>query len=185
MNNLQEPIQIKIENNWLQSGYFVYVAVIEYEKKKYMYIGQTGDSYHPTARGPLYRISGHFIKSTSDQNQIIQGIKKHIIGDVNASNEALEEILCKAVINYKFWKISDYAFNAPADVRERKRKATQFIEHWLNHNIRKTGEFIIFNKEAKTEISASNKIFFTDKKNVESLISKSKEIFNFFNGVCV
>ena len=98
MNNLLGPIKIKIENNWLKSGYYVYVAVIKYESKTYLYIGQTGDNHHSKARGPLFRISGHFIKTvSSDQNQIIKGFRDHIFKGKIISEEQLEIALLNSV----------------------------------------------------------------------------------------
>ena len=141
----------------MNSSYFVYVACIKYGKKTFLYIGQTGDNKHQTARGPFYRIAGHLSKlKNSNQNQIIKGLRKYLEID---NNEYLEEVLTKVDINYTFWKINSFDYNDNKEQHKRKRKETQLIEHWLIYNLK---DKKIFNKEAKTEITNDNKKYFGD-----------------------
>src|SRR5690554_1297665 len=108
MKDKLEPIEIEIPNNWLSSGYYVYVAEIYYENQTFLYIGQTGDNYHKTARGPLYRIGGHFAKGTSTENQIIKYFKEILLANQEVSAFELEQKLKQSKIKYKFWKICDF-----------------------------------------------------------------------------
>jgi hypothetical protein len=52
---------LEIKGTLLQSSYGVYIVEIKHvdEPKSFLYIGQTGDSNHITARSPFYRLSAH------------------------------------------------------------------------------------------------------------------------------
>ena len=161
MNGNLEKTEINIPNNWLSSGYFVYVAHINYGDKNFKYIGQTGDNKHQTARGPLYRIGGHLSKlKSSKQNQIIKGIRNNILKG-NDSHEKLEQVLSKINLKYTFWKIADFDYNDTKEEHSLKRKKTQFIEHYLIYHLHK--KIDLFNQKAKTDITKNSKLFFKDK----------------------
>lgn len=158
MNKPLERIDIDIPNNWLNSGYYVYIAKIGFEGKTYFYIGQTGDNHHPTARGPLYRISGHISKlGSSAQNQVIKGLRKELNIDVD-DREGLEKVLSEINFTYTFWKISDFAYKDPEITKRRKRKETQFVEHLLIYKLQNKNS--LFNSKVRSRISKSNQSFF-------------------------
>ncbi len=159
--------QIHIPNQWLSPGYYVYVAHITYKQEAFLYIGQTGDNNYPVARGPLYRICGHITQQKSTQNQIIKGLQKHLsIGD---DKQATASILPYISLDYDFYKIHDFD---PADhpgTHTKKRKETQFIEHWLIYQLQKN-KAPLFNKSVKTAISAGNQNYFgNDYKHLETI----------------
>lgn len=170
MKDKLEPIEIEIPNNWLSSGYYVYVAEIYYENQTFLYIGQTGDNYHKTARGPLYRISGHISKLTSSkQNQIIKGLRKHLS---LKSEEDLENVLSKIKYHYTFYKINDFNYSDSLEKHNKKRKETQLIEHWLIYKLQ--DKVKLFNNEVKTAITKANKAFF--KEEYETIVNDAASI---------
>ena len=158
MNNV-ETIKIKIESNWLRSGYFVYVAEIVYDKLKYLYIGQTGDNNYHTARAPFYRISGHFSKGVSTENQIIKYFKTKILCDVNVSKEYLEKALIDSEISYTFWKICDFYFNIDGNEFQHQISTckAQMVEQWLIYNLQNKKGITVLNDSVVNIITASKK----------------------------
>lgn len=95
---------MKLQPEWFRNGYYVYVVVVEYQEKKYYYVGMTGDRKHFTARSPFYRMGGHFMLGKSTQNQIIKGIEKKF--DVIVKDDS--NILCDMDISYYAWLINEY-----------------------------------------------------------------------------
>lgn len=75
---IPEPIIMELNPDWFKSGYYVYVVTIHYKRKKYFYVGMTGDRHHITARSSFYRMNGHFIRGKSTQNQIVQEIENKL-----------------------------------------------------------------------------------------------------------
>lgn len=170
MKDKLEAIKIEIPNNWLNSGYYVYIAEIHYKKNHFLYIGQTGDNYHKTARGPLYRISGHISKLTSSkQNQIVKGLRKHLS---LKNEEDLENVMSKIKYNYTFYKINNFNYGDNLEKHNKKRKETQFIEHWLIYKLQ--DKVILFNNEVKTAITKANKAFF--KEECKTLINSANSL---------
>jgi hypothetical protein len=173
MKDKLKRIDINIPNDWLQSGYFVYVAKINYRKKTFLYVGQTGDNNHPTARGPLYRISGHISKTaSSDENQIIKGLRRELkIKDDD--HVMLEKVLGEMDFSYSFWKISDFNYADTDDTKTNKRKQTQLIEHNVIWHLQ--NQFTLFNGEVKTEVSDGNRKYFS-KEEIDKLLAIANDI---------
>lgn len=153
-------IEIKIDKNWLTSGYYVYVVSIVYDNQTYFYIGQTGDNYHQKARAPLYRIGGHFAKGTSTENQIIKYFKTKILANENIANSEMETRLLEANISYKFWKIEDFDTSDSPDAHKNKRMKVQAVEHFLIFHLQQEEGNEVLNGTVTNEISASKQKYF-------------------------
>jgi hypothetical protein len=118
---------MKLQPEWFQNGYYVYVVVLTYKRKNYFYIGMTGDRKHTVARSPFYRMGGHFMLGTSTQNQIIKGIENKL-GIVVKDDS---DILCKMNITYYAWLINPYFKNISKEEHHRKRDIGEKIESAL------------------------------------------------------
>lgn len=154
--------EIEITKDWLTSAYYVYVVTIVYEKKTYLYIGQTGDNHYHSARAPLYRIGGHFAKGVSTENQIIKYFKNTVLEKDNISNHELEQKLIKSKLNYKFWEICAFDGNDLKDVHKDKRMRAQAVEHYLIFKLLQKEDVIVLNSKVNAEISKSKRDYFKD-----------------------
>jgi len=156
MNN-PKPITINIEPEWLSPGYYVYVVEMKTKDKTYLYIGQTGDNNYTTARAPLYRLSGHFVKGQSTENQIIKYLKATVAGEGELNNTQLDNLLTQTRFSYRFWKLDDF----DGKDHEAKRMKAQMVEHYLIYNLQRSKEFEVVNNPAKNEVTAKKLSFFS------------------------
>lgn len=70
---------IDIKADWLKRQYSVYAIQITYQGKDYLYIGQTGDNHHVTARSAFSRLGAHVMdRSYSTENQLYRAVAKEI-----------------------------------------------------------------------------------------------------------
>ncbi|GAK96929.1 hypothetical protein JCM19294_1238 [Nonlabens tegetincola] len=111
--NIQEHNHITIQGKDLVSAYAVYVIIIKDEQHKYIYIGQTGDAKHLSARASFYRMAAHLGYSKSTQNQLFTGIV-HKLGWYNDEQRVKREkfenwILNKTIENHSF-KLNDFEY---------------------------------------------------------------------------
>ncbi len=68
---------LEIPGSFLVPGFSIYVLEIKKGKKKYFYIGMTGDPYYPSARAAFHRISGHLeLNRRSTQNQLMLALRE-------------------------------------------------------------------------------------------------------------
>lgn len=153
---------LTIENCWLQSGYYVYAVRIIYKNKTYIYIGQTGDNHYHSARAPLYRISGHFTKGVSTENQIVKYFKTKILDNKEVGNMDLEEAMCQSVIKYTFWQVATFDYGN-SSTHEKSRNISQLIEQWLIFHLQDFKNITLLNGKVKSEITASKKKYFMNK----------------------
>ena len=73
---------LEIPGSFLVPGFSIYVLEIKKGKKKYFYIGMTGDPYYPSARAAFHRISGHLeLNKRSTQNQLLIALRELGIKD--------------------------------------------------------------------------------------------------------
>lgn len=166
-------IKIKIESEWLESGYFVYAVEIKYKGKKYLYIGQTGDNNYHTARAPFYRISGHFADGASTENQVVKYLKSKILQNQDIDKANLEKALLKTEINYNFWVIENFDYADKAG-HERGRKMSQMVEQWLIFHLQDNKRITVLNERAVNEITVAKRKFLG--KEIDNLISIGKQI---------
>ena len=62
---------MEISGSFLIPEFSIYLLEIIKGKKRFFYIGMTGDPFYPSARAALHRLSGHLEKTkTSKQNQL-------------------------------------------------------------------------------------------------------------------
>lgn len=68
--------KLEIDGQMLVSGFSIYVLEIRYLRKKYFYIGITGDPVYESARSAFYRLSGHleYKNKRSSQNQLYKAL---------------------------------------------------------------------------------------------------------------
>lgn len=68
--------KLEIDGRMLVSGFSIYVLEIAYLRKKYFYIGITGDPVYESARSAFYRLSGHLEHKNkrSTQNQLYKAL---------------------------------------------------------------------------------------------------------------
>lgn len=151
MSIIKNTISIDVPSSWLSQGYYVYVAKIVVNGQLFYYIGQTGDGHYHTARGPLYRMSGHLAKSdSSTQNQLIKGLQN------NFPNTDIETILQNTAIQYTFFKIADYDAKDTKEQHQTKRLSTLCIERLLIFRFCQQNSKV-FNEAVKTARSAAMK----------------------------
>lgn len=63
--------KLEFSGAMLKPGFSVYLFVITARKKKFYYVGMTGDGFYPSARSAIHRLSGHFeLRNKSTQNQM-------------------------------------------------------------------------------------------------------------------
>lgn len=163
---MSEAIKIEIPSSWVSLGYYVYVAKMTYNSEVYYYVGQTGDNHYTTARGPLYRISGHFAKGTSTENQVIKGIKRVVLRNEGAPADQVENILNASSFKYLFFKVADF----DGENHKRKRQQTQLIEQYMIFELQKSRT--LFNAEVKNQITAQK--WKELKEELEELTEKAK-----------
>ncbi|WP_282782710.1 hypothetical protein [Phaeodactylibacter xiamenensis] len=164
MNN-PNPITINIEPEWLSPGYYVYVVEMKTKDKTYLYIGQTGDNNYTTARAPLYRLSGHFVKGRSTENQIIKYLKATVEGEGELNNKQLDNLLTQTRFSYRFWKLDDF----DGKDHEAKRMKAQMVEHYLIFHLQMNSvKKEIVNSEVVNEVSESKMKYFS-KEQLDSL----------------
>lgn len=171
MNN-PNPITINIEPEWLSPGYYVYVVEMKTKDKTYLYIGQTGDNNYTTARAPLYRLSGHFVKGQSTENQIIKYLKATVAGEGELNNTQLDNLLTQTRFSYRFWKLDDF----DGKDHEAKRMKAQMVEHYIIFHLQSSPNFIIVNRNVRDEVSKSKKEYF--KNQMPPLMRLGSEILN-------
>jgi hypothetical protein len=79
MNNRANHSCIEFSGLALHPTFSIYLFEIEKGKKKFFYVGMTGDSHYPSARSILHRLAGHIdLGKKSTQSQFIQGLKKEV-----------------------------------------------------------------------------------------------------------
>jgi hypothetical protein len=140
---LSSPVVMKLQPEWFQNGYYVYVVVINHREKRYYYIGMTGDRKHLVARSPFYRMSGHFMLSKSTQNQIIKGIKNILGIDIKVNTD----MLCEMNIAYYAWLIKPFIKQPSESDHHTNREIGEKIESALIKKCQKVfREENVFNK---------------------------------------
>ena len=123
---------LTIPGTFFQSGYAVYVVEIAHKPtaKRYYYLGQTGDSYHTTARPPFYRMSGHFEYGQSTQNQVFKGLCRLLNIEDNDSlkkREAVESFLVKSEIRYHVFRLHDFSYQDEEKAEHRRRRHSTLV----------------------------------------------------------
>lgn len=79
MNNKSLYNTLEIPGTFLLPGFSIYVLEIKREKKKWFYLGMTGDPYYPSARAAFPRIAGHLeLSERSTQNQLRIALKNKL-----------------------------------------------------------------------------------------------------------
>ncbi len=156
---ISEPTIIELQPEWFKMGYYVYIVVIEHKKKRYFYVGMTGDRKYETARSPFYRMGGHFsqIKS-STQNQIIKGMKNKL------AIEDVESALTEMRFTYYSYLIESFDRKDTSTHHAKSKKAEQ-IESFVINKLKEefTDEFV-FNKKVSRNnyeeaVYISNQLF--------------------------
>lgn len=126
-------MEINFKKEWFESGYYVYVIEIKYNKKFFYYVGQTGDRKHKAARSPFYRLMAHYnpYNRKGTDSQLVNGLlRENIIvktkkGSVRCKVE--DEILNgNLIIKTKFIKIFDFD---TSDTKERHKEKRIFVEN--------------------------------------------------------
>jgi len=137
-----KPTIIKLESDWFNVGYYVYLVGIKYKSRKYYYVGMTGDRYHSTARSPFYRMGGHFNRvGSSTENQIIKGIKSVI-----DNSTPIEILLPQMDITYYAYKVRNYVHGQMQGHKGHRQFAEQ-VESFLMEKLwERKGEKFVFNK---------------------------------------
>jgi hypothetical protein len=172
----ENPIEIKdqssliIHGKDLISAYAVYVVIIMDIKahRKYIYVGQTGDAKHLSARSSFYRMAAHLGYSKSTQNQIYRGlVKVNEFSSNNIENESnriyrekMELWLAdKDIISHRF-KLADFEFledNVPRSHKNyqthtSKRRQTLKVETALLQKLKniQSSKLILLNESLMT-----------------------------------
>lgn len=141
---IPEPIIMELNPDWFRSGYYVYVVTIQYKRKKYFYVGMTGDRHHLTARSPFYRMNGHFIRGKSTQNQIVKGIEDKL------GLEVTDELLAQMSFIYYAWLLHPFHANDEQNHMSR-RVYGEGVENALISIMRKNfGDNAVFNKRVSS-----------------------------------
>ncbi|MDO9187595.1 MAG: hypothetical protein Q7W13_16410 [Bacteroidia bacterium] len=171
-------MEINYNSEWFESGYYVYVLIIEHHKKgRYYYVGMTGDRNHISARSPFYRMMGHFntynLNNSSHDSQLVAGLRDKKLIDIPQGKENIRVCVERAITN----KIIEVRakFNKIRDFDPENHKVNRIYLESVELNLIKIfedNELEIFNKD--TEITDYQK------NNKEALI-KAKEIFNNLN----
>lgn len=156
-------MKIEFNSEWFQSGYFVYVLVIEHkDNPTFYYIGQTGDRNHHSARSPFYRLMGHFnpynLKTGTDA-QLVKGLIKHKLIEVS-EGESVRVAIERAIssneikITAHYFKIFDF----DSEDHKKRRNHTEDIETCLIQMFCKTSTTCVFNeKESRNDTARQNK----------------------------
>lgn len=133
-------ITIKIEPQWFEMGYYVYIVNIKHKGRSYNYIGATGSKRCEIARSPFYRMSGHFsMRDDSQENQV----KKYLMSELKIENDFdFQKELLKMDIRYYMYKIDDFDKKDHVAKREKAEK----IESWIIKEFREK-KLHVFNKK--------------------------------------
>ena len=110
---IKEHNHITIQGKDLVSAYAVYVIIIKDEKHKYIYIGQTGDAKHLSARASFYRIAAHLGYSKSTQNQLFNGIVNELgwnDDEQRVKREKFENWISNKTIENHSFKLNDFEY---------------------------------------------------------------------------
>ena len=68
--------KFEMNGSFLIPGFSIYLLEIIKGKKRFFYIGMTGDPFYPSARAAFHRLSGHLEKTkTSTQNQLWNALR--------------------------------------------------------------------------------------------------------------
>jgi hypothetical protein len=130
--------KIKLEGDYLQSSYAVYVIELIHQGEQYYYIGQTGDNHYISARPAFRRLTGHLEnKNRSTQNQIYKYIAYEILKfrkrdkkeDFEIDEKAqIEKWLAASTLEMSVYPLEVFDFHASKEEHTTKRRATQEFE---------------------------------------------------------
>lgn len=173
-------MEISFNPEWFNSGYFVYVIIINHtDKGTYYYVGQTGDRKHQSARSPFYRMMGHYntynLGSGTD-SQLIKGlINQKLITPTKEKSTRIcvEEAIIDGRLQIKsqFFKLDEFNSADTFEIHREKRIFSEQVEQSIiNHFIKVKRK--LFNDE--------NKIGTTNIKN-SAAIKKANEIIKNLN----
>jgi len=144
-----KPEVIELKPEWFRMGYYVYVVLIQYKRKKYYYIGMTGDRKHHTARSPFYRMGGHFSLGKSTQNQIIKGIIKSLKLNVKEN----PNLLCGIRFTYYTWLVKPFDNKVLPEKHKENRELAERIESGLMRKFKVLfGDEFVFNKHESRKV---------------------------------
>ncbi|WP_397298722.1 hypothetical protein [Nonlabens ulvanivorans] len=162
--NIQEHNHITIQGKDLVSAYAVYVIIIRDAQHKYIYIGQTGDAKHLSARASFYRIAAHLGYSTSTQNQLFNGIVNELgwnDDEPRVKREKFENWISNKTIENHSFKLNDFEYLEEVkdrnhdnyDLHKSLRRQTLKVETALIQELKKRDQELnmtLLNKSKKS-----------------------------------
>lgn len=167
---------LEFNGELLHPSFSIYLFEISKGKKKYYYVGMTGDAHYPSARSILHRLSGHIdLSKQSTQSQFLIGIKRLFgkekgerltLGELNTLKIKLHHW---AIPGFEVWKDDMKSFDKncseyKAYVKKRNRVAN--LENKIISDFNGFGLLNKTSKKAVAELNADELIIYDSIKNI-------------------
>jgi len=175
MGNQKNYSCIEFSGLALRPTFSIYLFEIKKGKKKFFYVGMTGDGHYPSARSILHRLAGHIdLGKKSTQSQFMKGLKKVVFeGKETLTSEDWETLHIKL----HHWPIPGFEAWKKGDLNEFDKKDEGYIiyktiqSEVMNLEKRIVGEFgskLLNNTKgnASLPLKAKNMVIYNDIKNI-------------------
>lgn len=166
---------LEFNGELLNPSFSIYLFEIFKGKKKYCYVGMTGDNHYPSARSILHRLSGHIDLSKQSTQSQLQLAILDLFGKKKGQRLTLGELKTLqiklhhwAIPGFKIWKGDMKSFDKDCSEYKAYDKKRKRVTNLENKIISDFNEFGLLNKTPKKAVSELN----TDELNIFNAIEK-------------
>jgi len=152
-------IRIELPGAQFRRAYLLYMIEIRHGKKRYFYVGQTGDNNYVTARPAFRRLSGHLDDiGQSTQNQVYRYIAANILGHREATAKAsfpevvkqdVEDFLVDSIVIMHIYKVKNFKPDISRDNHLREVKNIRLMEKYVMVSFLEAGRSLMNKKILK------------------------------------
>lgn len=143
---------IKTEIQQLNRAYLVYIVEVSHDQKgSYFYVGQTGDRASITARSAIGRLSEHFNRKQSSNNQVYNQLSQKIrfsSSDKELKPSTIDEFLENSRIIMHTYVTNSFYEGISKSEHDQNRQFVEMVEMYLIQLMRKIyGEDRVLNND--------------------------------------